>query len=81
MSTAYDSDLTAEQWELLAPLFQQQESGGRPCTTDMPSVLNTIFYLVVTGCQWRQLSRSTQRNTVEPKINRAIAATAEIPRP
>lgn len=55
MSTAYDSDLTAEQWELLEPLIPAAKSGGRPRTTDMLSVLNTIFYLVVTGCQWRQL--------------------------
>ncbi len=55
MSTAYDSDLTAEQWELLAPLIPAAKPEGRPRTTDMLSVLNAIFYLVVTCCQWRQL--------------------------
>ncbi len=55
MSTAYDSGLTAGQWELLEPQIPAAKPGGRPRSTDMLSVLNAIFYLVVTGCQWRQL--------------------------
>ncbi|ABW26677.1 IS5 family transposase [Acaryochloris marina] len=55
MPTAYDSDLTTLQWELLEPLIPAAKPGGRPRTTDMRSVLNAILYLVVTGCQWRQL--------------------------
>lgn len=55
MPTAYDSDLTAVKWELLEPLIPAAKPGGRPRTTDILSVLNAIFYLVVTGCQWRQL--------------------------
>lgn len=51
MSTAYASDLTAQQWELLEPLIPAAKPGGRPRTTDMFSVLNAIFYLVVMGCQ------------------------------
>jgi transposase len=31
--------------------------GGRPRTTDLRAVLNAIFYLLRTGCQWRLLPR------------------------
>ena len=29
--------------------------GGRPRTTDMREVVNAIFYIGATGCQWRAL--------------------------
>ena len=31
--------------------------GGRPRTTDLRAVLDAIFYLLRTGCQWRLLPR------------------------
>ena len=31
--------------------------GGRPRTTDMRAVVNAIFYLLRTDCQWRLLPR------------------------
>ena len=31
--------------------------GGRPRTTNIRAVLNAIFYLLRTGCQWRLLPR------------------------
>jgi hypothetical protein len=48
MKKAYDSDLTVDQWEFLEPLIPVAKSGGRPRTTDMISVLNAIFYVVIT---------------------------------
>jgi transposase len=36
-------------------------SGGRPRTTDLRAVLNAIFYLLRTGCQWRLLPREFPR--------------------
>ena len=35
----------------------QRGPGGRPRTTDMRAVVNAIFYLLRTGCQWRLLPR------------------------
>ena len=55
MERRYDSDLTDEQWELVAPLIPPAKRGGRPRTADMRAVMNAIFYLVRTGCQWRYL--------------------------
>jgi transposase len=54
----YPSDLTDEQWAIVAPLIppaKQSPRGGHPRTVDMREVLNTIFYLNRSGCQWDML--------------------------
>src|SRR5256885_16320547 len=54
----YPSDLTDEQWAILGPLIppaKQSNRGGRPRTVDMREVLNTLFYLNRSGCQWDML--------------------------
>ena len=52
----YPSDLTDEQWALVEPLVPVYP-GGRPRKTSMREVLNAIFYIVRTGCQWRFLPK------------------------
>src|SRR5579875_3380896 len=52
----YPSDLTDEQWTLIEPLIPGT-AGGRPRKTSMRGVLNAIFYLTRTGCQWRFLPK------------------------
>lgn len=55
---AYPSDLTDEQWAIVAPLLppaKQSPRGGRPREVDMREVLNTILYLNRSGCQWDML--------------------------
>ena len=52
---AYKTDLTDAQWERLAPLLPPAKPGGRPRGTDLREVLNTLFYLDRTGCQWALL--------------------------
>src|SRR5450631_1821500 len=37
--------------------YPRRVPGGRPRTTDMRAVVNAIFYLLRTGCQWRLLPR------------------------
>jgi putative transposase len=51
----YPSDLTDGQWKMLEPLIPPAKEGGHPRTTDMREVLNAIFYIDRTGCQWRAL--------------------------
>lgn len=48
----YTTDLTDEQWKIIQPLIPSSKPGGRPRKVDMREVLNTIFYLNRTGCQW-----------------------------
>ena len=50
----YDTDLTDEQFALLQPLLPQRKRTGRP-PADLREVLNGLFYLVRSGCQWRLL--------------------------
>lgn len=53
----YPSDLTNRQWENIKEQIPPTKSGGRPRTLDMRLVLNTIFYVLVGGIQWRMLPR------------------------
>jgi transposase len=46
--------VTDEQWALIRPLIPVYP-GGRPRTTDPRDVVDAIFYLLRTGCQWRYL--------------------------
>ncbi len=52
-----DTDLSDAAWVIVEPLLPAAKPGGRPCTTDLRAVLNAIFYLLRTGCQWRLLPR------------------------
>jgi putative transposase len=54
MRKPYPSDLTDEQWALIEPLIPVP-TVGRPRTNDMREVLNAIFYLNRSGCQWDML--------------------------
>jgi transposase len=47
--------LSDEQFALLEPMIPPARPGGRPRTTDMRRLLDGLFYLVRTGCQWRHL--------------------------
>ena len=52
----YPSDLTDEQWALVERLIPVYP-GGRPRKTSMRDVLDAIFYVLRTGCQWRFLPK------------------------
>jgi putative transposase len=54
-STSYPSDLTDEQWQLIQPLLPKSKPRGRPATVGRRAILNAIFYILRTGCQWRLL--------------------------
>jgi putative transposase len=54
---SYDSDVTDGQWSILKPYLEKKHPNGwgRPRIVDTREVLNAIFYLNKTGCQWRSL--------------------------
>jgi transposase len=61
----YDSDLTDAEWALVAPLIRPAKRGGRPRTVNVREVLNAIFYVLWTGCQWKALPKDLPpRSTV-----------------
>lgn len=47
----YPSDLTDEEWALIAPLL----SGYDPLAADLREMVNACLYLEKTGCAWRYL--------------------------
>ena len=51
----YPSDVTDAEWALLEPLIPPAKTGGRKRTANMRDVLNAIFYVLKTGCQWDML--------------------------
>ena len=51
----YPTDLTDEQWKFVEPLLPGAKPGGRPRKTDLREVLNALFYLVRSSCQWRMI--------------------------
>ncbi len=54
----YASDLTEQEWAILEALIPAAKAGGRPREVEMREVLNGIFYLLKTGCQWRMLPKA-----------------------
>jgi putative transposase len=55
MRKEYKSDLTDKEWERIKPYIPPPKRGGRPRKANMREVLNAIFYVVKTGCQWGML--------------------------
>jgi transposase len=53
----YDSDMTDEEWALAAPLIPAAKRGGRRRSVNVREVLNAIFYVLWTGCQWKALPK------------------------
>src|SRR6516225_9985049 len=50
----YATDLTDEQFARVEPFLPKPKRTGRP-PANLREVLNAIFYLVRSGCQWRLL--------------------------
>ncbi len=48
---------------MVRPLLPAAKRGGRPRTVDLRLVLNTIFYLNKTGCQWAMLPKDLARRS------------------
>lgn len=51
-------DLTDEEWDLICDLFPSysgQKMVGRPTKWSKRDIVNAIFYVAATGCQWRAL--------------------------
>jgi transposase len=53
----YASDTTDEEWALIEPLLPAAERRGRPRVTPLRTVVNAIFYVAQSSCQWRMLPK------------------------
>ena len=54
---SYPTDVTDAEWQLLKGCFSERPPGvvGRPREYSFREIANAIFYLLRTGCQWRNL--------------------------
>ena len=52
---AYPSDLSDAEWKVIEPLLPKAKGLGRPRTVNLREILNAIFYVQRTGCQWEML--------------------------
>jgi putative transposase len=52
----YPSDISDAQWALIEPHLPVYP-GGRPRKTNLRDVVNAVFYILRTGCQWRYLPK------------------------
>ena len=70
MRKQYKSDLSDKEWEQIKAHIPPAKRGGRPQSTNMREVLNAIFYVVKTGCQWAMLPHDfPAKGTVYPYFN------------
>ena len=61
----YPSDMTDAEWNLLKPLIPKAKRGGRRRSVSVREVLNGLFYVLSTGCQWAAIPRDLPpRSTV-----------------
>lgn len=51
----YPSDLSDAEWDILKPLLPQPKGFGHPVEVDFREILNGIFYVQRTGCQWEMM--------------------------
>src|SRR5262245_4019609 len=53
----YPSDLTDAEWAIVEPMIPPARHGGRKRSVNVREVLNGIFYILWTGCQWKALPK------------------------
>ncbi len=51
----YPTDLTDQEWALLAPLIPPPKPGGRPAVHDRRELVDAMLYWVRSGGAWRLL--------------------------
>lgn len=51
----YATDLTENEWALLAPLLPPAKPGGRPRSTDLREVQSALSYWLRSGGAWHLL--------------------------
>ena len=61
----YPSDLTDDEWALVAPLIPPAKRGGNRRHVDERAIVDGLMYILSTGCQWRALPKDLPpRSTV-----------------
>src|SRR3984885_5018664 len=53
----YPSDLSDAEWLIVEPMIPPAKRGGRRRSVNVRELLNGIFYVLWTGCQWKALPK------------------------
>ncbi len=53
----YPSDLTDDEWALVAPLIPPAKHGGRKREVNLREIVNGLMYVLSTGCPWRYVPK------------------------
>jgi putative transposase len=53
----YASDTKDEEWALIRLFMPPRHQRGRPREVDLRMIVDAIFYIAATGCQWRALPK------------------------
>jgi transposase len=53
----YPSDVSDDEWAVIAPLIPPAKRGGGKRRVDVRAVVNGIMYILSTGCQWRYIPK------------------------
>jgi putative transposase len=61
MRKPYPTDLSDAEWSYIEPHLPAPKGHGRPRTHDLREILNAVFYLLKSGCQWRLLPHNFPR--------------------
>ena len=69
----YPSDLTDAEWAIVAAMIPPGRHGGRRRSVNVREVLNGIFYVLWTGCQWKALPKDLPpKSTVHDYLELAL---------
>jgi putative transposase len=61
MRKSYPTDLSDAEWNYIEPHLPAPKGHGRPRTHNLREILNAVFYVLKSGCQWRLLPHDFPR--------------------
>ena len=73
----YQSDVTDEEWRVIEPYLPPAKGIGRPRGWPLREIVNGIFYVMRSGCPWRQLPKDL--SALGARSIAGFAATGAMP--
>ena len=61
MRKPYPTDLSGGEWKYIEPHLPRPKGQGRPRIHSLREILNAIFYVLRSGCQWRMIPNDFPR--------------------
>ena len=61
--------MRSTEWAIVEPMIPLARQGGRKRSVNVREVLNGIFYILWTGCQWALLKDLPPKSTVHEEVS------------